>query len=335
MYIFMRSTSADFVYAVVIDKLHYAAVDGTVMTTHTDLSAPGDPGLERTFKGHKAEVSSVSFSPDLRQLVSGSADQCLMLWNLRPQLRAFKFVGHKGPVHGTCFAPSGSIVASASADRTVRLWLPSARGESTVLKGHSGGVRSVGFSRDGRHLITASDDKTVKVWGLPSARFECTLSGHNNWVRCAALSSDASAAVSGGDDKAVILWDVHVHTAVHSFLDHSARVNAVAFSPPTAAATAATIAACSDDRTIKLWDSRAPRALLQHYPAHAAPVTGISFHPSGHYLLSSGADAALKIWDLREGRLLFTLRGHEGPVTACSFSADGDHFASGVVLTVQ
>jgi centriolar protein POC1 len=50
---------------------------------------------------------------------------------------------------------------------------------------------------------------------------------------------------------------------------------------------------------------------------------------SGYYLLSSSKDCSLKIWDLREGRLLFTLLGHSGPVNAAKFSADGHFFASG------
>lgn len=36
-----------------------------------------------------------------------------------------------------------------------------------------------------------------------------------------------------------------------------------------------------------------------------------------------------QIWDLREGRLLYTLKGHHGPATASCFSADGTRFASG------
>lgn len=46
-------------------------------------------------------------------------------------------------------------------------------------------------------------------------------------------------------------------------------------------------------------------------------------------MLSSSKDCSLKIWDLREGRLLFTLLGHSGPVNAAKFSADGHFFASG------
>ena len=54
-----------------------------------------DPSLERTFRGHRNYVSSVCFSPTLKQLASGSGDNCIMLWNFKPQLRAFRFIGHK------------------------------------------------------------------------------------------------------------------------------------------------------------------------------------------------------------------------------------------------
>lgn len=54
-----------------------------------------DPTLERSFRGHKGPVTSVAFSPTMRQLASGSTDGCVMVWNFRPQMRAFRFVGHK------------------------------------------------------------------------------------------------------------------------------------------------------------------------------------------------------------------------------------------------
>ena len=35
------------------------------------------------------------------------------------------------------------------------------------------------------------------------------------------------------------------------------------------------------------------------------------------------------MWDLVEGRLFYTLHGHEGAVNGCAFSPGGDFFASG------
>ena len=54
-----------------------------------------DPNLERTFRGHRNYVTAVSFSPSLNQLASGSGDNAVMLWNFKPQLRAFRYIGHK------------------------------------------------------------------------------------------------------------------------------------------------------------------------------------------------------------------------------------------------
>ena len=55
----------------------------------------------------------------------------------------------------------------------------------------------------------------------------------------------------------------------------------------------------------------------------------IAFHPNGRYLLSSSKDSTLKIWDLRQGHILYTLYGHEGSSNAIGFSPCGDYFTSG------
>ena len=67
---------------------------------------------------------------------------------------------------------------------------------------------------------------------------------------------------------------------------------------------------------------------MQHYDAHDESVTSLSFHQSGSYLLTGSADAKVKVWDLVEGRLFYTLHSHEGAVHACEFSPAGDFFAS-------
>ena len=56
---------------------------------------PEDPTLQRSFRGHKDAATCVAFNPTMKQLVSGSMDNCVMVWNFRPQLRAYRFAGHK------------------------------------------------------------------------------------------------------------------------------------------------------------------------------------------------------------------------------------------------
>ena len=45
--------------------------------------------------------------------------------------------------------------------------------------------------------------------------------------------------------------------------------------------------------------------------------------------MSTSNDATIKIWDLRAGHILYTLYGHDGPTSSCTFSPGGDYFCSG------
>jgi len=57
-------------------------------------------------------------------------------------------------------------------------------------------------------------------------------------------------------------------------------------------------------------------------------VNEISFHSNGRYLLSASTDSTIKVWDLRQGYILYTLYGHEGPSNTADFSPSGDYFCS-------
>ena len=282
-----------------------------------------DPYLERSFRGHTGAVTAVAFSPTMRQIASGGEDGVVMVWNFKPQLRAFRFYGHQGAVTSVCFSPDGSLLASASADNTVRLWEPSIRGKSAVLHTHSGPVTSVSFSPDGRLLLTSSFDEYIKIWNVATRKFVCSLKGHNHWVRAACFSPDGMLVASAGEDKTVKLWDIAQRECIHTYMEHSSPVRCVKFHPG-----GSIIASGSMDNTIKLWDIRTHQ-LLQHYAAHSAPVTSLAFHPSGHYLISASADSTIKIWSLKEGVQLFTIHGHTASVNCITFSPKGEYFASG------
>ncbi|KAL7885503.1 hypothetical protein AOLI_G00057980 [Acnodon oligacanthus] len=282
-----------------------------------------DPTLERCFKGHKDAVTCADFSPSHKQLATGSNDKNLMIWNLSPKARAFRFVGHKDILTAVHFSPSGDLVASASRDKTVRLWAPNIKGESTVFKAHTATVRSVSFSSDGQRLVTASDDKSVKVWSVHRQKFIYSLNQHTNWVRCARFSPDGRLVASCGDDRTVRLWDTSTRQCINTFSDYGGPATFVDFN-----ASGTCIASSGADNTLKIWDIRTNK-LIQHYQVHSAGINGFSFHPSGNYLISGSSDSTVKILDLLEGRLIYTLHGHKGPVLAVAFSRDGDLFASG------
>lgn len=101
-----------------------------------------DPALYRSFRGHTASVNSVHFGPSIQQveynslrraksatitaqqLASAGADNVVMIWNIRPSLKAYRYIGHTAAVNVVQFAGSGELLASGSDDSTIRLWTP-------------------------------------------------------------------------------------------------------------------------------------------------------------------------------------------------------------------
>ena len=57
-------------------------------------------------------------------------------------------------------------------------------------------------------------------------------------------------------------------------------------------------------------------------------VNSISFSPDNKLLLSCHNDSSLRIWDIKSGVLMSTLKGHHGPVVSASFSPDGKEIIS-------
>jgi formylglycine-generating enzyme required for sulfatase activity len=126
-------------------------------------------GVElRTLKGHSHYVTSVSFSPDGRQIVSGSADNKVKLWDAESGEELRTLNGHTSSVRSVAFSPDGRRIVSGSLDQTIKLWDSESGDELKTLKGHSGSVESVASSPDGRRIISGSYDRTIKLWyGTP------------------------------------------------------------------------------------------------------------------------------------------------------------------------
>ena len=286
--------------------------------------ALGDVGSHiSTLEGHQNWVCSIAFSPDGKQLASGSADRTLRLWDVETGECLQILEGHRNWVMSVAFSPDGKQLASGSADRTLRVWDVQTGECLQILEGHSHGIWSVAFSPDGKLLASGSADQTIKLWEMASSQCQQTLSGHQHGIWTIAFSPDGNTLASGSADQTVKLWDIASGECQHTLAGHNNWVWVVAFSPD-----GRSLVSGSADQTIRLWNLKKQQC-QRVLTGHSNWVWSVAFSPDGQYLTSGSEDRTMRLWSTESGQCLKSLQGSSNWVWAVAFSPDGHTLASG------
>jgi WD40 repeat protein len=121
-------------------------------TPNTSHTRPSTPPPNLFIREHKDVVLCATFSVDGKQIVSGSGDGTIRVWDAQTGntiLGPLKM--HTDGVRCVAFSPNGRRIASASFDHTILVWHAlTGKVVAGPFKGHTDGILSVCFSPNGK-----------------------------------------------------------------------------------------------------------------------------------------------------------------------------------------
>ncbi|TFK18430.1 WD40 repeat-like protein [Coprinopsis marcescibilis] len=278
-------------------------------------------------KGHSHTVMSVAFTLDCKNVVPGSLNNTICIWDaatgegVGEPLR-----GHEGLIWSVAVSADGQRIVSGSDDCTVRIWDTQTGQEvaPSPLTG-SAGIFSVAISPDGSRIVAGSKDM-IHVWEAETGEPAIPpLQGHADWVLSVAISPDGNWIVSGSDDYTVRVWDIRSGAEVMKMTGHTKRVWSVAISPD-----GSNIVSGSRDETVRIWDAKTGQLVGEPLQGHTREVSSVVFSPDGRRILSGSRDNTIRIWDVETGKQVGKpLKGHTYVVSSVAISSDGKLIASG------
>jgi len=235
--------------------------------------------------------------------------------------------GHNGWVTSiatTIEAPN--TIVSGSRDKSVIVWDLSANGGENRfgaakrrLTGHSHFVQDVVISSDAQFALSGSWDNTLRLWeinkGVTTKRFV----GHEKEVLSVAFSADNRQIVSASRDKTIKLWNT-LGECKHTFGERSGEahndwVSCVRFSPNPSAPL---VVSSGWDSLIKVWNLNNCK-LKTNLIGHNGKVNTVTVSPDGTLCASGGKDGIAMLWDINEGRHLYSLPASD-QINALAFS---------------
>ncbi|KAL5109112.1 Pre-mRNA-processing factor 19 [Taenia crassiceps] len=135
--------------------------------------------------------------------------------------------------------------------------------------------------------------------------------------------------ITGGNDKNAVIFNTQASQVVSILRGHTKKVTRVVYHHSEQLAFTA-----SPDCTVRVWGVEQAQC-ASVIRAHAGPVTGLSLHAIGDYLLSSSADGQWALSDLRRGQVLVRVTVEKGGslqgLTCAQFHPDGQILATGTV----
>ena len=249
-------------------------------------------------------MTSVAYSPDGKQVVSGGAEGVVRVWDAISGTEARGLRGHTGWVTSVQFAPDGRAVLSCGVDATARVFdLP--RSAEAAAAGHGLAVTSVAVSRDGKYAATGSRDCTVKVWDLATGREVATLTGQeykpadeSGITGLVFVGADKVAA--GGEDKKVRTWTFQPAKLVGT-RELKLQAFLLAADPDGKAVASASVDVNKGESGFDLAANggvtsvQLPKAKGKDDGTNAAALS-----PDAKWGVAGGKDGVIQIWDLEK-----------------------------------
>jgi WD40 repeat protein len=264
--------------------------------------------LAALLHGNTTEVSLVALSPDGRLLISVS--DTIRLWDAASgQLIGQLPTGGHDVTECLSFSHDGKVLASSNWS-DITLWDIATRQPIGQLHTeHKGIVYSLAFSPDDKILASGGTHPggEIYLWDVATReRIGEPFKGDED-VNSLAFSPDGKVLASGGGltdmfgestKNSITLWNVATQKALGAPLEgHKAPVLSLAFSPD-----GKVLASGSLDKTVKLWDVNARKALDMSDQTRnlveqqqTGKVLDVQFTRDGKKLISANADNSVLV----------------------------------------
>lgn len=304
-----------------------------------------DLTLLHTLSASGGAITRIAFSHNGAWIaMSSSQSGQIIVWDWRAETHILKQQGHTLSVETVAFSPDGRAIATGSKDGPVKLWGVHTGFCVSTFTNHTAAVSAVTFSANDV-IISASYDGTVRAFDIRRYRNFRVMVGPPPRRQFGCVAADgAGDLIAAGcvDSFEIIVWSLRTGQVVEVLNGHRGPVCGLSFRPRRG-----TLASCSWDRTIRLWDMYERKGNCEVLE-HAKEVLDVCYRPDGNEVAGCTTAGEIILWNAEDGNINGTIDGsrdsapgrlresrtvadEKGYFQSLKYSADGKFMIAGSV----
>ncbi|KAH7702654.1 CRE-ATG-16.2 protein [Aphelenchoides avenae] len=256
-------------------------------------------------------VTRIDLDPECKHILGSSNDRAVRIWSIADQRQRHAFTGHTDKVSAAKFHAQGRQVVSGSHDRTIKIFDIGANrceslltvlhlacsipGQKTLMPGST--VFDIASNdRFGIPIISGHFDKSIRFWDT-RCDTHTNVVKMNGKVTSLSVSTDGQYLLCSSRDETLSLIDLRNYGIVHIYSAEQYRTSSD-YSKCIISPGMKFVAAGSAEGHVFIWNlntTKLEKVLYKGgHEGHA--VLSISWHPSGHMLLTGDRRKTACIW---------------------------------------
>ncbi|MEG5139148.1 MULTISPECIES: WD40 repeat domain-containing protein [unclassified Microcoleus] len=288
----------------------------------------------RSIEGLSHWVLSVAISPDGNTLVSGSADKTIKVWNLKTGSAIRTLNGHSSWITAVAIPADGKKIVSGSTDKTIKIWDLNTGKLSKTIKNEKelSCVLSLGISHDGKVIGCGSTNNKITLCNLDSGQLIRSIEGHSAWIQSLSITSGNTTLISGSRDGVIKFWQSKTKAESSTELgsvwgqglvDVAATVAGVLLGWPIAVGAwvlGRSIVAAADNGDVSALAIQNLECTNTY--SHDQSINSLA-DSADQNILVVGFSKEIKIFDLKDQRIIYTLPEQPGFISSIVVSSNG------------
>lgn len=278
---------------------------------------------------HTGSVYAVQEGFSSKQLITGSGDRQVILWDLKHFRKTNWRVDVGSPIYSLHHVPEANALLIGTMSGHIHIIDLEAKKEIKNLKHHEGSIFDIKHSPKTGQIFTASADGTVSIISMDELKFVKSFKLCDKKVRDIDINEHAGEIAIGCGDGTARIWDLETLEEKQILNPERASVNAVRFHPD-----GQHLITGEKDAYLHIWSkANGLYELVEAIPAHNYAIYSIDFSPNGKYFATASRDKTVKIWDAKRFKMLLRIErykhdGHVNSVNKLAWCKYNDYLAT-------